>query len=150
MKNKVQGIIELTGQEINDEIVCTTGYQLAMILESIKSQISSCIWYGADISVSNSSTSSLLTLNENPSVIGNTGELIKFSLQTDQFLSGVFLAVPENIDHPTWLRHPGTEDEPTKDLGDAILEIRAFDTSFFELYSSNSKIIESLTKYFKK
>lgn len=68
--------------------------------------------------------------------------------RTDQFLSGIFLAVPFDVSQPKLHLDTKTEDEPSSDLGDALLEIRAFDTSYFEIYSALPALAERLHQLF--
>jgi hypothetical protein len=106
-----------------------------------------CIWYGADIEISGKLPFKLGLDGWIPKKIGDISNLIKLSQNVDQFLSGVFFALPKDIGK-LWNREFSTEDEPFRDIEDAILEIRAFDTTYFEIYSSNLEIIESLARYF--
>jgi hypothetical protein len=149
MGNKVQGIIELSGKEINNEIVCTTGFQMTKVLQIIKEDLLNCIWYCGDISTNCNIFDDSSKSRKEYFKLEDTEQLMKFAMQIDQFLSGVFLAIPKSICHPNLEYNFDTERESTTDLGDAILEIRAFDTSFFEFYSSRTEITERLTEYFK-
>ena len=72
--------------------------------------------------------------------IGDSHSLINICENIDQFLSGVFIAVKEkNQNFKCQDLYIGTEDEQFRSLNfDGILiEIRAFDTSYFELYSDD-------------
>lgn len=79
--------------------------------------------------------------------MGNADALIEFSLKVDQFISGVFAGVPKEIDAPRF-RDGGlwSEDhgEDAADLGDSVIEIRAFDTSWIEIASHDGDVIASL------
>jgi hypothetical protein len=77
--------------------------------------------------------------------IGKAQELIQIASQIDQLFSGIFIAIPENIFDPDLNGEFDTEDDPTEDLGDAVIEIRAFDTSYFEVYYSDYINIKNLT-----
>jgi hypothetical protein len=70
----------------------------------------------------------------------STHELQRLCEQSDQFLSGIFLALPQGSPVPEEYHGMITEDEPTTDIGGAVAELRAMDTSYFELYFSNPEI----------
>jgi hypothetical protein len=140
---------KLTGEQINGDFVSCTGSQLIRILEVIRSFLKDSDWYIADISANNSLSYSFPFSNSDlPLRVGDIDDLIQFTTQVDQFFSGIFLCVPSSIPNPTWSRSFDTEDEPTEDLEDALIEIRAFDTTYFEIYTSNSSWIEILLNSF--
>lgn len=85
------------------------------------------------------------------SEIGSDEALIKLSSQINQFLSGVFLAINKNtINLKIEQLKVGTEDEQFRSLPleGILIEIRAFDTSLFEIYTEDKKIIKELTQKF--
>jgi hypothetical protein len=65
----------------------------------------------------------------------------------EQFFSGVFLLMPadfgEELQKESW-----TEEDEFADLGDAIVEIRAFDTSSYDVYSNDLVLLSLLSKAF--
>lgn len=83
--------------------------------------------------------------------IGTDESFIKLSSQIDQFLSGVFFAIDNNCKNlKTEQLEVRTEDEQFRCLPieEVLIEIRAFDTSFFEIYTEDEKIIKELAKKF--
>jgi hypothetical protein len=60
-------------------------------------------------------------------LVGDTQALIRAALNVEQFESGVFVGVRHSLEQPAF-RTGGlwTEDEDAADLGDAIVEVRAF------------------------
>jgi hypothetical protein len=50
MKNEIQGIIRLSGQKIDNQIVSCTGLQLAKILKAFPENLNEYQWLIADIS----------------------------------------------------------------------------------------------------
>ena len=151
MSTKLKSLenIQLTGEQINGEFVSCTGIQLIRILGAIRDFLNDSDWYISDISTNNSVSGLFSIENSNlPLKVGNIDKLIQLTTQVDQFLSGIFLCVPSSIQNPTWSRNFDTEDEPTEDLEDALIEIRAFDTTCFEIYTSNSTWIQSLLNSF--
>ncbi|NET47730.1 MAG: hypothetical protein F6K09_03195 [Merismopedia sp. SIO2A8] len=148
MTNRVAATMTLRGEQINGDRVCCTGNQLAAVLHALDAVLQDEQWYAADIAVNQRFPWASLSSQNQAAHIGNIENLARFATQIDQFLSGIFLAVPSYIS-PIWNRSFDTEDEPTHDLGDAILEIRAFDTSYFELYTSNPQIFDLLRASFE-
>jgi hypothetical protein len=114
-----------------------TGSQLILIINSFGKRLYDCHWYAADISVNGFLPESLIESKKNLVKIGRTQELIQIASQINQLFSGIFIAIPEHIIDPDLNGEFDTENDPTEDLGDAAIEIRAFDTSYFEVYYSN-------------
>jgi hypothetical protein len=142
-------MIQLTGEQIDGEIASCTGSQLVRILKILKEYHQDLDWYIADISANQILANSFApTKDDVPRRVGNIEQLINLSEQVDQFFSGIFLAISEVIPSPQWNRSFVTEDCPTEDLGDALIEIRAFDTTYFEIYSSDRSLIESIAQRF--
>lgn len=148
MTNTVVSTITLSGEQINGDRICCTGHQLATVLQHLKPLLKDEQWYIADIAANHGLPLALTPAESNVVNIGEIEDLIRFTFQIDQYLSGIFLAIPSHL-NPTWNRHFDTEDEPTNNLGDAILEIRAFDTSYFELYTSKPQLLDALHASFE-
>jgi hypothetical protein len=137
MKNKVVKLEKITGSQINGEITSCTSSQFILLVNSLSKQLENCCWYVADISATNGLLPSTLTEGVVHFIkVGNTQELVQLIIQIDQLASGIFLAIPNNVSEPELSRDSDTEGDPTEDLGDAVLEIRALDTSYFEVYYS--------------
>ena len=133
-----------------DKVVCL-GSQLIIIIEFLKKILAPHIWYAADIHALSTTPNQLAFNSSFLSKIGNDLSLIEICSQINQFLSGVFIAV--HIQHSIQeIEHleVRTEDEPFRSLpiNGVLIEIRTFDTSFFELYSENENIIKKLAENF--
>ena len=130
----------------NQEFSCL-GQQFANIIEILMKDIPAVVWYASDVdSIGDNSFISHYT-SPYPQKIGSTEELLEFVKKVDQFLSGVFLAFP--VDKGDVLSESFyTEDEPYRSIGEAILEIRPFDTSYFEVYSYRKELIKKLDIFF--
>jgi hypothetical protein len=140
--------LQLIGKQINGNIISCTGSQLVTILRQLSIRLENCNWYMADISVNTVLPNLDFQRVNGVLKVGKTEDLVHFAEQVDQFLSGIFLAVPISIIEPIWNRSFDTEDEPTNNLGDVLIEIRAFDTTYFEIYSSESNLLEMLVDHF--
>lgn len=144
MTNKVAKIEKITGSQINGEIASCTGSQFVLLINSLAKQLENCYWYIADISATRSLLPSTLVENSaNFTKVGKTQELVQLIGQIDQLASGIFLAIPKNIVEPDLSRDFDTESDPTEDLGDAVIEIRALDTCYFEAYYSEYLQVEA-------
>lgn len=130
-----------------DNLTQCLGKQLVEILELIKSDTHNLTWYGTDVEINGSNAYRLELQGYIPKKIGSIDELISLSKSVDQFLSGIFIALPKDIG-PRWNIELSTEDPRFRDIEDAIIEIRAFDTSCFEIYSSDLAIIKKLSNKF--
>lgn len=149
MNNKPKGVIRLTGQQVSGEEVSCTGAQLVKLLQVLKVSGDNFHWFAADISTNDNFIPSFLINGYQPFYVGTTEKLIQASSQINQYFSGIFLAVSQKVKAPIWgVRSFETEDEPTDALGDAILEIRAFDTTYFEIYSSDLSVLKLLCDCF--
>lgn len=136
----------------SDSTVCL-GSQLITIVNFLQTILPPHIWYGADIEAIDTRVPSKLHLNSfSLREIGADLSLIQICSKINQFLSGIFLAI--NIQ-----QYPskgierleiGTEDEQFRSLAinGVIIEIRAVDTSFFELYSEEENIVKKLSLKF--
>lgn len=71
--------------------------------------------------------------------------MIEAAQRVDQFESGVFAGVPSVIAQPVF-RAGGlwTEDEEAADLGDAAVEVRAFDTSYWSIATADPDLAQIL------
>jgi hypothetical protein len=133
-----------------DEVVCL-GSQLITIVDFIKIIQIPHIWYSADVDAFGKLPSELGIDSFFMRKIGDDSSLIQICSEINQFLSGVFFAIDakyanQKIDFV----EVGTEDEKFRpmDIDGVLIEIRAFDTSFFELYSDNEIIIKKIAEKF--
>jgi len=85
--------------------------------------------------------------NPTPATIGDSADAVGKVAAVDQFESGVFMGVrpsrtpPQFRDGGVW-----TEDEEMADLGDAIVEVRAFDTTYVSVASTDHAIRRRLAR----
>ena len=141
----------LSDNNFNDNIVCL-GKQVIEIIDFLEDFLPSLIWYGSDISIT--ANADTVFLDEKftlytPTKIGTSYDLKKESGKVVQFLSGVFIASEKDIFWPKSLKL-GTEDlfRPIE-MNGIILEIRAFDTSYFEVYSDDYELIKKIATHYK-
>ena len=140
--NQPQYVLSIT----HERVTCL-GEQFVIILQFLQPILKNGIWYASDVETLTNKIKVEHLKTAIPKKIGTTEDLIAFSKGVDQFLSGVFLLMPKDYGEQLDIKYY-TEDDPFRDLGDAILEIRTFDTSFFLVYSNDLQVIEALSKAF--
>ncbi len=136
-------IIHLGPETFHHEAACQ-GKQLVQLLRLIHHVHPRLTWYVAD--VQNTGYQLLQRRQSTPASIGDTAALIVAVTDVDQFESGVFVGIPENIAEPKF-RDGGlwTEDDDFADLGDAIVEIRAFDTAYWLIATVDAEVMTRLS-----
>jgi hypothetical protein len=144
---KAYSLVRLDGESIDGDAVSCTGKQLAALLDAIAPPIQDCVWFIADLELLGSPTEPRFSSPE-PVRYGSTEALRKFIFPVDQILSGVFLAVSNQNVPPTWSRLYWTDEEPFTTIDDAEIEIRAFDTSYFEIVTANSDVLLELSNHY--
>jgi hypothetical protein len=140
--------IRLKGIDISENEISCTGKQFLTILEILSKNLNGCVWYGADIEVIPFNSNWGLYRDRLPKLIGKLDQLINYSQNVEQFYSGVFLCVCADKDIYEWGGEFDTEDESYRGIGAAAVEIRAFDTTYFEIYSSDLSLITEVSNHF--
>ncbi len=135
----------------HDQVVCL-GSQLKSIVKNLSELIGSQVWFAADVNAISPIPKKLGLDSFQLRKIGGSNSLINLCENIDQFLSGVFIVVKEkNQNFKCSELCVGTEDEQFRSLNldGVLIEIRAFDTSYFEVYSDNLILMEMLSKIYK-
>ncbi len=125
------------------------GIQLKEILEFIElyPSMRETTWYAADLDASPIAECIRDFSDIFPKKVGSTRDLIVICQNIDQFLSGVFFALNKDMQvHSDSTVE--TEDQLFRDIGNAILEIRAFDTTCFEIYMNDYGLAKKIEKKF--
>lgn len=132
-----------------EEAVCL-GSQLKDIVKKLNGLIDAHIWLCADIDALSPIPKKLGIDSFQLQKIGNDYSLINLCENIDQFLSGVFIAVRENLNLEYSSLYIDTEDEQFRsiNLEGVLIEIRAFDTSYFEIYSEDMLLIKKLAEIY--
>lgn len=139
--------INLTGAAINDSSVSCTGEQLVLIVKKLTSY-ADLHWYASDVSLNlNTRFWADFSLSK-PSFVGDSSKLIREASQVDQFFSGVFLGASFKSERNIDMEAIETEDEKYRDIGEFVIEIRAFDTTYYEIYSIESNLLTSMCESF--
>ncbi len=129
-----------------DEFQCSS-LQFSHILEIIYNTPNlpeSLIWICSDVNTN----SWYLKLSNTPVFVVHSLKEWECILQNDfQFISGVFIWIQNDISHTfneELSKNFGTEDEEGFHIESSYIEIRAFDTSYFEIYTLDNKLITKL------
>jgi hypothetical protein len=133
-----------------DTAVCL-GDQLISIIQSLKDCLPSHIWYGADVDAvgENATNPDLQGFQLKP--IGTDLQFTQYCSRINQFIWGVFVCIDSNSSFQDIQSvELKTEDEQFRSiaLNGIFVEIRAFDTSYFEIYSEDEKILERISAQF--
>lgn len=131
-------------------LVCL-GSQMISLIDFLEFKLPSHIWYSADIDAMGEVIEKYDLQSRIIKKIGTAASFKKICAQIDQFRSGVFFAIQNDQQDKSIEVEVDTEDEPFRPLNmnGVLLEIRAFDTSFFDFFSENEKILKELSKHFK-
>jgi hypothetical protein len=130
-------IIRLRAEAFDGRSVCCLGSQLARLVAELKGAMGEVVWYAADIDLVGPAP---IPRGRGPQLLGGSDRLIELAEKVDQLLRGVFLAVPADNAAPHFRDAIDTEDPVDVELGDARVEIRAFDTTYFEVLTTEPAI----------
>lgn len=124
------------------------GTQLVQLLATIHPIRPDLSWYAADVRVIGHFPVS--RREALPNFVGNTVQLIGSAQRVEQFESAVFAGVPSSIHNPTF-RAGGlwTEADEAADLGDAMAELRAFDTSYWFVATVEAELSRAIVERFR-
>lgn len=147
---KPQYLIRLKANVFKQFYAACLGEQLLQILLFIENLIPSHVWYGANIET-NFNNEYILNFNSfSLKKIGGISNLKKIAKGTDQFFSGVFIVIKfENLIKEELIQID-TEDPEFRplDIDRVIIEIRAFDKSYFEIYSEDYDLMQKIANHY--
>ncbi len=133
-----------------DNVICL-GSQLISIVNTLKKFLPHHEWYGADVNAVGKDAMNTSVNGIQLSIIGDDLQFIKYCSGIDQFIWGVFLCIDSKFSSQNIQGvELETEDESFRPLAcnGILLEIRAFDTSYFAIYSEDKKITEIISSQF--
>jgi hypothetical protein len=131
-------LLLISGQEIDGQPVSCTGNQLALLIDSIAMFLKGCRWYACDVNT-NTGYPRFVGAN-NCAEIGDTETMITTVQECDQFIGGVFVAIHAQYWYSIDSRSIHTEGPETMYSENSVVEIRAFDTSYFEVYTKSDEV----------
>jgi hypothetical protein len=105
------------------------------------------MWYAADVTASDAPFPG--EHGGQPVRVGDSEQVIARARAVGQFQSGVFAGVPAAVPSP-WFRSGGlwTDDPEGADIGDAIVEIRAFDATYLDVATRDVALVYALADRF--
>ena len=133
-----------------DTVICL-GTQLISIVNSIKGLLPEHIWYGADVDAFGKGVRNYNLESFQLTMIGTDRQFIEYCSGVEQFIWGVFLGIRCVVDPQTIQGiELGTEDEPFRpiDCDGILLEIRTFDTTYFEISSEDLDLIKKISELY--
>ncbi|HEY4243554.1 MAG TPA: hypothetical protein VGM88_27265 [Kofleriaceae bacterium] len=122
-----------------------TGAQMASLLSIAQQGADALTWYAADV-VPWFDRPELGSMT--PTKLGNTSDAVRFASAASAFDSAVFTAVGAHVSAPTFHDDAlsSEDDEDDLDLRDAVVEIRAFDSTYLFVATSHAGIAAALQR----
>jgi hypothetical protein len=140
-------VLQLSGKDIDGDAVCCTGQQLANVLDWLvtDSGVKGCSWYAGAIECHPGFGDFEGPV---PERVATPVELITRLRTVGQLLDGIFVVTPHG-EAPIVRATRLTADGPMEQLvGNAVVELHAFDTSWIEVYSSSPTVLAGLQDFF--
>ena len=141
-------ILQLSGTDIDgDRIVCT-GSQIASVLSLLSEEaaLAGCDWYAG--AIDNFGPGIAPYQEHEPFRVPDFGQFVETIRSAPQLLDGIFVAM--RVGEKPVLLHPiFTADGPMENaVGNCIIELHAFDTSWVELYSADTGLMRRMADRF--
>ena len=135
-------VSKLYKERFGDGAVVCLGWQVAAVISGIERICSGLEWYVADVEGVGDQT---LAAGFTPRRIGVAASLAAHVSLVDQFSRGVFMGVPA-VPAVATFRPDGvaTDDDEFGDMGDAVVEVRAFDFSYISVACGDETIATAL------
>lgn len=134
----------------NDKVVCL-GTQLIYVINSIKNFLPQHMWYAADVEAVGNGVSNFNFNNIQLNLIGDDLKFIEYCKEIEQFIWGVFLCVNNSFESQNIQNiELETEDEPFRSINceGVLMEVRAFDTTYFGIYSEDEGLMKKISKIY--
>jgi len=150
MFNPVYRIL-ITNKFFTQENFICLGTQLIFIINSIKDFLPSHIWFGTDVDATRKSINNYNLNSTQLNIIGTDSQFAKYCSTIEQFIWGEFLCIDTNFSFQNFQNIKlVTEDEPFRPIPckGVLIEIRTFDTTFFEIFSEDIELMKNLSKIF--
>jgi hypothetical protein len=141
-------LLRLQTEAFGDDPAACLGGQLAAVIEAIARVRPPLQWYVADVETTGFQFP--FGRHPEPRMVGDAASLMTMARQVEQFVSGVFVGVPADQSQPTF-RGGGlwTDDDELADLGDALVEVRTFDTSCVLVASRDADLLDAVERHLK-
>lgn len=143
--------ILITSKCFPQDKVIGLGTQLISIVNSLKNDLLLHIWYGADVEAVGKGVKKYNLNNIQVSIIGSDLQFINYCSEIEQFIWGDFLCVDNNFTSQNLQDiELETEDKSFRPINanGILIEIRAFDTTYFEIYAEDKVLITKISKIY--
>ena len=128
------------------------GSQLISFIDSIKNYLPLHMWYASDVEAVGENFEKKDLSDIQISLIGSDLQFIEYCSGIEQFIWGVFLCVDKNFSSQNIAGiQLETEDESFRSINikGILIEIRAFDTTYFGVYSEDFELISKISNIYK-
>jgi hypothetical protein len=143
--------ILLTSKSFPEDGVVGLGTQLISIIGTIENFLPPHLWYGADVEAIGKGARKLGLNDIQLTSIGSDLQFIEYCSDIEQFIWGVFLCIDKNFSSQNIQGiELETEDKPFRPINarEVLIEIRAFDTTYFGLYSDKIEVITKISEIY--
>jgi hypothetical protein len=133
-----------------DEVI-GLGMQMVSIINFVKNQIPSHIWYAGDVDAVWINAQKETFSNIQLTRIGTDLQFIDYCSGIQQFIWGVFVCIDQKYSSQNIIGiELETEDKPFRsiDCNGIVIEIRAFDTTYFGIYAEDLELITTISKQY--
>lgn len=141
----------ITSKCFPEDGVVGLGTQLISILDSVKNYFPPHIWYAADVEAVGKSVRKQNFSNVQINLVGSDLQFIQYCSGIEQFIWGVFLCVDKRFSSQNIVDvQLEAEDEPFRSINfnGILMEIRAFDTTYFGIYSEDFELISKISNIY--
>lgn len=143
--------ILITSKHFPKDGIVGLGTQLIAIINSIESCLTSHLWYGADVEAVGKGAKKYDLNNIQLRKIGSDLQFIAYCSEIEQFIWGVFLCIDKKFSSQSFYGiELETEDKPFRSINakGILMEIRAFDTTYFAIYTESIDLITKVSQIF--
>jgi hypothetical protein len=134
--------VQLPPEAFGASFACL-GSQMALVVRTLCALRPGMSWWYVDVQTIGPSA---FRHGETMHAAGDCETFAQNVASANQFESGVFWAAQGTFSLPR--PDPGTEDEEYASIGDAVVEIRAFDTSWIEVSSHEENVVRAIASKF--
>ena len=138
-------IVRLAGPDMDGQAISCLGSQLVELVELLNTREGGLTWGVFNLEPLSGAAS---VAPDGDDRTWSSDDVVRLGRSKDQFLRGVFVAARLGVQTPSFRSDIDTEDPVDVDLRGAIAEIRAFDTSFFEVITESMPIAEYLARHY--
>ena len=119
---------------------------MGAVVAAVGALVPAATWFVADVEATGAS--GFRDASAKPREVGSTEMLLQQVAGVDQFLRGVLVAIPPSTPAVFRSAELWTEDDESADLGSAVAEIRAFDTSYIDVATVMESILSAVSTRF--